>query len=171
MKGEFLLSRSLNVRMRRFQYEDLGFISRSIHERMRGTKLQSGDVLLNITGASIGRVACFPDDLDEGNVNQHVAIIRPRPERLSSRFLMYWLSQPKSQQYIDEKQKGGTRQGFTKAQIQAVKIPAVPIDVQIDIAAGLDELQSQVAKLKRLQEETQNDLIALLPSVLDRVFN
>ena len=163
--------RSLNIRMRRFQYEDLAFISRSIHERMRGTKLQSGDVLLNITGASIGRVACFPDDLDEGNVNQHVAIIRPRPERLSSRFLMYWLSQPKSQQYIDEKQKGGTRQGFTKAQIQAVKIPAVPIDVQIDIAAGLDELQSQVAKLKRLQEETQNDLIALLPSVLDRVFN
>ena len=138
---------------------------------MRGTQLQSGDVLLNITGASIGRVACFPDDIDEGNVNQHVAIIRPRPERLSSRFLMYWLSQPKLQQYINEKQKGGTRQGFTKAQIQAIEIPIMPFDKQINIAASLDKLQSQIAELKRLQEETRNDIEALLPSVLDRVFS
>ena len=122
--------RSLNVRMRRFQYEDLAFISRSIHERMRGTQLQNGDVLLNITGASIGRVACFPDDIDQGNVNQHVAIVRPIPERLSSRFLMYWLSQPKLQEYIDNKQKGGTRQGFTKAQIQAIEIPIISLGEQ-----------------------------------------
>ena len=163
--------RSLNVRMRHFQYKDLAFIPHAIHERMRGTQLESGDVLLNITGASIGRVACFPDDISEGNVNQHVTIIRPRPERLSSRFLMYWLSQPKLQEYIDNKQKGGTRQGFTKAQIQAMEIPIIPLVKQRDIVATLDGLQSQISKLKDLQEQTQNDLYALLPSVLDSVFN
>ena len=162
--------RSLNVRMRYFKYEDLAFVSQAIHERMRGTQLQSGDVLLNITGASIGRVACFPDDISEGNVNQHVAIIRSRPARLSSRFLMYWLSQPKLQQYINNKQKGGTRQGFTKAQIQAIEIPIIPLGEQSDTVATLD-LQSQVVNLKHLQEESQNDLNTLLPSLLNSVFN
>ncbi|HET7625663.1 MAG TPA: restriction endonuclease subunit S, partial [Verrucomicrobiae bacterium] len=72
--------RSLNVRMRQFQWEDIAFISDEMHKSMSGTRVRPRDVLLNITGASIGRVACAPDDIDEANVNQHVAIIRPIEE-------------------------------------------------------------------------------------------
>ena len=44
--------------------------------------LQSCDVLLNITGASIGRTAIVPNEFDEGNVNQHVCIIRSDGSRI-----------------------------------------------------------------------------------------
>lgn len=161
--------RSLNVRMRRFQWDGIVFISPTIHNKMAGTKVFPGDVLLNITGASIGRVACVPDSLVDGNVNQHVAIIRPT-DALHPRFLMYWLSQPKVQKFINEEQKGATRQGFTKRQIEQLKIPDVPLSTQRRIVAYLDELQAKVDALRALQAETQAELESLLPSVLDRAF-
>jgi type I restriction enzyme S subunit len=114
--------RSLNIRMRSFQWEDIAFIDRATHDNMKGTQVKPSDVLLNITGASIGRVACAPPNLIEANVNQHVAIIRP-VEALNPRYLMYWLSQPAIQKFINEEQKGATRQGFTKAQIETFQIP------------------------------------------------
>jgi type I restriction enzyme S subunit len=161
--------RSLNVRMRRFQWDDIAFISEEMHARMSGTRVHPGDVLLNITGASIGRVACAPDDVEEGNVNQHVAIIRPRQE-LEPRFLMYWLSQPAIQEFINSEQKGATRQGFTKAQIEAFEIPLPLLPEQHRIVSYLDGLQTQVDALKHLQAETAAELNALLPSILDRAF-
>jgi type I restriction enzyme S subunit len=117
--------RSLNVRMRNFQWDNIAFIDKSTHGVMKGTIVKPTDVLLNITGASIGRVTCAPSDLAEANVNQHVAIIRPI-EKLNPRYLMYWLSQPEIQEFINDKQKGATRQGFTKAQIETFEVPLPP---------------------------------------------
>ncbi len=161
--------RSQNVRMRHFQWEDIAFIDRATHEMMRGTRVGTNDVLLNITGASIGRVTCVPSDLIEANVNQHVAIIRPTGN-LNSRYLMYWLSQPFIQDLINEEQKGATRQGFTKAQIEAFEIPLPSLSEQQRIGLYLDKLQVKVDALKQLQAETAAELDSLLPSVLDKAF-
>lgn len=49
-----------------------------------------------------------------------------------------------------------------------VRIP--PLEEQLRIVAYLDDLQTRVDPVKRLQEETQAGLDALLPSVLDRAF-
>jgi type I restriction enzyme, S subunit len=161
--------RSLNVRMRRFQWERMAFIPPATHESMSGTKVRPNDVLLNITGASIGRVACAPADLREANVNQHVAIIRPL-EMLDSRYLMYWLSQPKIQEFINDQEKGATRQGFTKAQIQAFMIPLPSLEDQKNTVAYLDDLQVKIDSLKNLQSETAKELGALMPSILSKAF-
>ena len=161
--------RSMNVRMRRFQLDDIAFISADTHKQMSGTRVRPHDVLLNITGASIGRVACVPASLQDANVNQHVAIIRPKPE-IESRFLMYWLSQPAIQEFINDEQKGATRQGFTKAQIEAFGIPLLSVSEQRGIVSELDALQAEVDALKRLQAETATELNALLPSILDKAF-
>lgn len=155
--------------MREFQWDGIAFIDKVTHETMKGTKVKPNDVLLNITGASIGRVACVPSDLMDANVNQHVTIIRPL-ELLYSRYLMYWLSQPLVQEFINNEQKGATRQGFTKAQIEQLKIPLCALDEQRRIVAYLDGLQAQVDRLKALQAQTAAELEALLPSILDQAF-
>jgi type I restriction enzyme S subunit len=162
--------RSLNVRMRKFQTEGLVFITRDTHEKMKGTAVIPNDVLLNITGASIGRVACLPPDIVEANVNQHVSIVRPT-KTLHSRFLMYWLSQPLVQNLIIRKQKGGTREGLTKKQIEDFQIPLPSINDQICIALFLDSIQGKVDQLKELQNQKEKDVADFIPSVLDTVFS
>lgn len=162
--------RSMNVRMRKFQWDGIAFISRDTHEAMNGTQVRPNDVLLNITGASIGRVACAPPDLLEANVNQHVSIVRPNGT-LNPRYLMYWLSQPSVQQLIQEKQKGETREGLTKAQIGLFELPVIPMEEQQRIVAYLDSIQEKVDELRRLQSEVAKDSEDLVPSILEKALN
>lgn len=145
------------------------FIDDSTHAQMASTRVLPGDVLLNITGASIGRVAIAPPDLSEANVNQHVSIIRPTDE-LSARFLMYWISQPSVQSLINNEQKGATRQGFTKAQIEGLQIPEVKMWEQEEIVGTLDAGIQKIDSLAPLGVASLKELDALLPSVLDKAF-
>src|SRR5690554_679255 len=57
-------------------YLDETHIPEEVHKEMKGSKVLPNDILLNITGGSIGRSCVVPEYLKEGNVNQHVSIIR-----------------------------------------------------------------------------------------------
>jgi type I restriction enzyme, S subunit len=92
--------RSQNVHFGELRLNDVAYIPLPIHESMSGTHVRSGDVLLNITGASIGRVCAVPSDLGEANVNQHVCIIRPIANSLDARYLAVCLSLPSMQDEI-----------------------------------------------------------------------
>jgi type I restriction enzyme S subunit len=69
------LIRSQNIYTDGLRMEDVAFISEETHRSMSGSKVFSGDVLLNITGASIGRTYFVEESMGEANVNQHVCFI------------------------------------------------------------------------------------------------
>jgi type I restriction enzyme S subunit len=70
------LFRSQNIHDNGLRYEDIAFIDHKIHIKMLGTHILANDILLNITGGSIGRAALVPATFEYGNVSQHVCIIR-----------------------------------------------------------------------------------------------
>ena len=88
--------------------------------------MKPGDVLLNITGASIGRVCSVPDDFCDGNVNQHVCIIRPRCSVMLPGFLAAFLSTPGMQREIQMEQSGASREGLNLDSIRTFKIVLPP---------------------------------------------
>jgi type I restriction enzyme S subunit len=119
---------------------DVAFISEVINSEMQRSIVAKDDVLLNITGASIGRVARFGLSGVRANVNQHVCIIRPLPDKLESRYLTYFLSSPQVQHDISNRhQHGGTRQALTFSQIADFQIPLPPLRQQKRIADILDK--------------------------------
>ena len=71
-----LFLRSQNIYDTGLQLDNATYISESTDEKMSSTRVYAGDVLLNITGGSIGRCCVYPADLPPANVNQHVCIIR-----------------------------------------------------------------------------------------------
>ena len=75
-EGGIPFFRSQNVYNEGLVYEDIKFISDATHQLMIGTEVHSKDLLLNITGGSLGRCAIVPADFQIGNVSQHVCIIR-----------------------------------------------------------------------------------------------
>ena len=76
--------RSQNIHFDGLRLDGVARIAPDLHEEMSSSHVQPGDVLLNITGASIGRVCTVPADFGEGNVNQHVCIIRPKPDAITN---------------------------------------------------------------------------------------
>jgi len=154
------LLRSQNVHFDGLRLDDVAYISDETHDEMSGSKLRARDVLLNITGASIGRCAFVPDKFGEGNVNQHVCIIRPAA-RLDHKFLTYCLSAPWGQDQVFSSFTGASRQGLGQRDLGAIQVPLPPLPEQQCIAAYLDAscaaIDAAVAA-KRRQLETLDAL-------------
>jgi len=131
------LIRSMNVVFFGFKEEGLAYINDDQAQLLSNAEVRQGDVLLNITGASIGRVTAAPDWSEGARVNQHVCIIRPSGCLLQS-YLSAYLSSPAIQSFILDENYGVTRQALTKQQVLELEIPVPPLNEQHRIAAKLD---------------------------------
>ena len=136
------LLRSQNVHFDGLHLDDVAFISVETHAGMSGSQLKPRDVLLNITGASIGRCSFVPDGFGEGNVNQHVCIIRPGP-CIDYRFLAAFLSSPMGQDQIHSTFTGASRQGLSHNDLGLIRIPFPKLYVQQEVAAKIEQHDSQ----------------------------
>lgn len=147
--------RSQNVGWGELRLDDVAYIDETTHLSFPATEIRAGDVLLNITGASIGRSAVATPELDGGNVNQHVCEIRLKPGRMDPRFVNgYLLSQP-GQSQIDMFQAGGNRQGLNFQQVGSIEVPDLPIEQQRAIGVASHNADNLIATLERLIAKKQ----------------
>ncbi len=122
--------RSQNVLMGRFDFSDAAFIDPDLHQELSRSWVKRGDVLLNITGASIGRVHWYDGDDDSANVNQHVCIIRPNQAKFLPEYVAQHLAQPSFQAKNVGQNTGATRQAFNFQQIRRFVLLSPPLKQQ-----------------------------------------
>ena len=153
-----LFIRSQNIYNGLILLEDKAtYINRNIHQQMIGTCVKKNDILLNITGASIGRVAKYDLDI-EANVNQHVCIIRSNRYVLPD-YLMYFIMSEFGQFMIKTHQISGNREGLSFENIGNFKIIAPALDYQYEISQYLNKKMltiNQMIKTKDQQIENIN---------------
>jgi len=138
--------RSQNVHFDGLRLDDVVKIEPETHEKMSGSKVHYNDVLLNITGASIGR-CCVVDINEEMNVNQHVCIIRPN-ERIKSDYLNLVLQSTIGQTQIRLGITGGNREGLNFEAIKDFIILLPDVDTQLNILNNTNELIAQIRELE-----------------------
>ena len=161
--------RSQNVGWGELILDDLVHIDEKTHAAFAATEIEEGDVLLNISGASIGRSAVADRRIDGGNVNQHVCVIRCLGRQLHARFLSQYLLSAHGQGQINRFQAGGNRQGLNFSEIRSFLIPQ-PGDVveQDRIADCLHTadviLATQAQRVDALKCQKTGSLQRLLPS-------
>ena len=158
--------RSQNVLMNEISFDKISFINSKVHESMKRTWVEKNDVLLNITGASIGRVAVFNDD-DSANVNQHVCIIRTHKEKLSPIFLSNLIAKDSFQKKSIANSAGGTREAFNFNQIKAFQIIIPPISLQNQFATQIQNIEQQKEKVKAQLQASEH----LFQALLKQAFN
>ncbi|MFA9479347.1 restriction endonuclease subunit S [Phycisphaerales bacterium AB-hyl4] len=164
------LIRSLNVHMAGFRSDGLVFLNEEQAEGLRNVAVEDGDVLLNITGASIGRVAQAPPAMAGARVNQHVCIVRTTPDLVPA-FLRWYLASPSQQARIMREQSGATRQGLPKGKILDFDVPVPSVDEQRCIVAKIEELFSDldagVAALERVRANLKRYRAAVLKAAIE----
>ncbi|MDB5581021.1 MAG: hypothetical protein JWR80_6197 [Bradyrhizobium sp.] len=138
------LIRSMNVYDLVFEHDGLAFLDAKQATGLDNVIVQQGDVLLNITGASVARCCIAPADMAGARVNQHVAIIRPIPSRIDGRFLAYKLAtDPHKSRLLSIGSAGATREALTKGGLERYEVECPPIGVQRrigDILSAYDDL-------------------------------
>ena len=160
--------RSQNVGWDELILDDVAFIDEEIHQSFDSTEIKVSDVLLNITGASIGRSAVADSRITGGNVNQHVCIIRTKQDELNPVLLNHFLISERGQKQIDSFQAGGNRQGLNFAQIRSFKIPLPPTTNEqrkiCDCLTSIGELiTTQTRKLDALKIHKKGLMQQLFP--------
>lgn len=129
---------------------DSTHISISTHEEMKNSVVVANDILLNITGGSIGRSCVVPSDFKEANVNQHVCIIRLKKDE--PRFLQPLLSSWRGQKLIYQGQTGSGREGLNFESIKAFKVYFPSFSEQTHISSFLAAVDQRINLLTQQKE-------------------
>lgn len=121
-------------------------ISEDIDAEMANTRVRLNDVLLNITGGSIGRCCLFDLPDTAANVNQHVCIIRAT-DAVIPQFIRYFWNSTAGPMVIEQYQTGSNRQGLNFEQIGATRIPFCSKEEQHSIIRYLDHITNIIEDL------------------------
>jgi len=143
-----LFIRSQNINNNQLELDNPTFIPEEINKGMKNSIVKPNDILLNITGASLGRSCVVPENFSLGNVNQHVCIIRLRTEN-NPRFLQPILSSQKGQNIFSSLQTGSGREGLNFESIKSIELSFPTLPEQQKIATFLTAADDKLQALKK----------------------
>ena len=158
-----LFFRSQNVYNDGVVLEDIKYISEEVHQSMIGTEVLPNDLLLNITGGSLGRCAIVPNEIDRGNVNQHVCILRPiiiKPEYLHTFILSSFFTKTM-------KITGSGREGLPKYNLEKMLLPVPPLEEQTRIIHELNKWNDWVIAI----DNNQQDLVETIKQTKSKILD
>ena len=158
--------RSQNVYDDGLLLDDVAYIPEEINQKKSGSIVKSKDILLNITGGSIGRCSLVSDDFDVANVNQHVMIIRLANLELR-KYIHSVVISPYIQEQIISRQVGSGRGGLSAETLSTFLIPLPPLNEQVSINRKLNECISQVLAIADAKCNISNLIIATKSKILD----
>ena len=156
-KEGILFIRSQNINNDRLELDNSVFIPESVNNQMKNSIVKSNDILLNITGASLGRSCVVSNDFKIGNVNQHVCIIRLSQE-YNPRFIQPIFSSNKGQIIFNNLQTGSGREGLNFESIKGIKLFTPILAEQQKVAAFLSLIDERI--------QTQNKIIEQLETLI-----
>jgi len=162
------LIRSMNVYDNYFKYKDLAFIDTNQADKLKNVIVEKGDVLFNITGASICRSSVVPEDILPARVNQHVSIIRPIISKVTSKFLSRFLISGNVKTKLLGVGSGGgaVMEAITKEQLQSFEVIIPPLELQNQFADRVQAIESQKAQAQASLAQAED----LYNSLLQRAF-
>ena len=155
--------RSQNVYNDRLVYDDIKYISEEVHQKMKGTEVLANDLLLNITGGSLGRCAVVPADFNCGNVSQHVCIMRSvlvEPEYFHALVLSSYFAK-------SMKITGSGREGLPKYNLEQMGFPLPPLTEQQRIVTKIEHWFALLGQIEKGKLDLQNIIKQTKSKVLD----
>ena len=154
-----MLIRSQNVYDDGLRLDDVARFDYELYEK-RGSHVLPNDILLNITGASIGRCAIVPQVFEYADVNQHVLILR-QVDLSSLDYVHLVITSPVVQMAIMNVQVGATKEGLSAAKASELLIPLAPLEEQhriMEKVEGLLVFVNQYGTLEDARERLDADL-------------
>lgn len=123
------------------------FIAANLHEeRMKRSILRPGDVIMNIVGPPLGKVAIVPDTFPEWNCNQAISFFRPIFPQLAP-YLYTFLKEGSFLQNIRLIGTAG-QDNISVTKCKFIPVPIPPLAEQRRIVAKVEQLMALVDALE-----------------------
>lgn len=148
--------------------EEMNFITRKKFESLRSGKIQPGDLVYCLRGATLGKTALVAP-LPEGAVASSLVIIRPKP-LLDSNFLYFFLTSPPGQGLIKGFENGAAQPNLGAKSVAKYPILLPTLTEQKSIADRLTEIRSETQRLESIYRQKLAALDELKKSLLHQAF-
>ena len=137
--------------------------------RVARFKLQPGDTLIAMSGATTGKLGFVPDDLsEEWYLNQRVGAFRiSNNSRVDRQYLRTLLQSSFYQRHVRNLAGGAAQPNISGTQLESAEIPLPPLDFQRRFAAIVESVERQKTRMRNHLVE----LDALFASLQTRAFN
>lgn len=145
------LLRSQNVYDDGLRISDVSFIDEETDKKMRNSRIKPYDLLINITGASIGRTCVIPESLKRANINQHILYLRLKKKKVD--FISYYFKSQFLKDYIMMIQAGSSKEALTMGQALNIPVICPSSTEQTQIANYLDKKTTAIDKKVELLEQ------------------
>ena len=110
------------------------YIKPEVHNgKLQRSRTEIGDLIMNIVGPPLGKLAIIPSDLPESNFNQAAVLIRPYMyKEILVHYLFYYLSEMSEINSISTKGSAG-QVNISLTQSQNMRIALPPLNEQVRI--------------------------------------
>ena len=128
-------------------------INQDAFERLRCREVQAGDILIARMPHPLGRACILPTGLGRTITVVDVAVLRPDPNRVIPKYLVYVLNSISFRAQLDSLQSGSTRQRISRSRLGQQRIPMPPVALQRAAVSHLDEVTGRInAMLAKIDE-------------------
>lgn len=128
-------------------------INQEAFERLRCREVQAGDILIARMPHPLGRACILPTGLGRTITVVDVAVLRPDPNRVIPKYLVYVLNSISFRAQLDSLQSGSTRQRISRSRLGQQRIPMPPVALQRAAVSHLDEVTGRInAMLAKIDE-------------------
>jgi len=158
--------RSQNIYNDGLHIDDVSFISKEVNDKMKNSQIKPFDILINITGASIGRTCSIPLSVVKANINQHIIYLRIKNQKIE--YLSYYLKSPFVQDYIMAVQAGTSKEALTMGQTLNIPLPYPANNEQTQIANYLDNKTQAIDKKINLLKQKIQKYKELRKSIINK---
>lgn len=135
------------------------------------TLLEAGDLLIARMPDPLGRACIFPGDRKRAVTVVDVAVLRPRNDALSTRWLMYCINAPQFRRVVASLQSGSTRQRISRRNLAKIVFPLPPRGWQDEVVTEIEKqfsrLDDAVAGLERARTNLKRYKAAVLADALE----
>ena len=147
------------------------FVHPAVHAGELGkSRALPGDVLMNIVGPPLGKVAVLTDASPEWNINQAITLFRPSA-RITTGWLYLLLCEGAAVRSVLGRTKGSVGQvNISLSQCRAFEFPVPPIDEQNEIVRRVETLFAFSDRLEARLAQAQTAVDRLTPSLLAKAF-
>lgn len=137
--------------------EKTAHISEECHEKLKRSKLRTGDILFSIAGA-IGRVAVVTEEMLPANTNQALAIIRVTRDDIYLPYIKLILTSQIVKAQFERKKQGVAQLNISLKDINELEIPLPEKSKQIECASLLEKI-SGIITARQQQLQKLDDLV------------
>ena len=158
-----------NVRNQKVDFEyKPQYITEEVHNgKLQRSRTEVGDLLMNIVGPPLGKLAIIPPSLPQCNFNQAAVLIRPYAFKdVLVKYLFYYLSEMSEINSISTKGTAG-QENISLTQAQNMRVPLPPLAEQQRIVSAIEKWFSLIDEIETNKESLQTAIKQTKSKVLD----